>query len=284
MNAKEKILFVINEIENANQLSIKGKPARINSESLYKVVDINDVFNILDKLEKEEKIIKVLRIPAPLFFYEDTDSGMPFDFFDIEITNKFNRYLKFSRYIARLKNKIIIHKPTSGNEFHDKSIKQKEETIKEPIPVKIVGDVVVRGFEEKVVLQKSKNKRIQLRKFPADTKWEDITIQFLNGQEVIIKVRDSIFQITYEGLGFQDERRKLPNKQWEFLKDLSEAGGEISWRNARASAKGKKQKQLLADTLKAYFQIDEDPFYPYKKEKAYKIKINLIPEVGSAAD
>jgi hypothetical protein len=278
MNAKEKILFVINEIENAHQMSIKDKPIRISSETLTKGLGVNELYGILDKLEKEEKIIKVLRIPAPLFVYEDTDSGMPFDFFDIEITNKFNRYLKFSRYIARLKNKIIIHKPTSGNEFHDKSIKQKEETIKEPIPVKIVGDVVVRGFEEKVVLQKSKNKRIQLRKFPADTKWEDITIQFLNGQEVIIKVRDLTFQTTYEGLGFQNERRKLPNKQWEFLKDLSEIGGTLTWQNLRATVKGKKRKQLLADTLKAYFQIDEDPFYPYKKEKAYKIKIKLIPE------
>jgi hypothetical protein len=144
-----------------------------------------------------------------------------------------------------------------------------------------VPEISIKGFEEKVILQKPKNKRILLKQFPVDTKWEDIIIQFLNGQEVIIKVKDLTSQTTYEELGFQDEKRKLPNKQWEFLKNLSETGGEISWKSSKATAKGKKQKQLLAETLKTYFQIDDDPFYVYRQEKSYKIRINLIPEGGS---
>lgn len=151
------------------------------------------------------------------------------------------------------------------------------------IEITKIPEISIKGFEEKVVLQKPKNKRILLKEFPPDTKWENITIRFLNGQEVIIKVKDLTFQNTYEGLGFQDEKRKLPNKQWEFLKGLSETNGEISWGDSRATLKGKKQKQLLAEALKAYFRIDEDPFYPYsRQEKLYKIRINLIPEEISA--
>lgn len=37
-----------------------------------------------------------------------------------------------------------------------------------------------------------------------------------------------------------------------------------------------KTKQLLAQTLKAFFHIDEDPFWPYEEVKSYKIKIKLI--------
>ena len=43
----------------------------------------------------------------------------------------------------------------------------------------------------------------------------------------------------------------------------------------------KKQKQLLSEALKAYFQVSSDePFDDYKKEKAYKIKLTLVPEQG----
>jgi hypothetical protein len=148
----------------------------------------------------------------------------------------------------------------------------------EPIPIRIIGDIGIKGFEEKVILQKPKNKRIRLQNFPADTKWEDITIKFLNAHEAIITVKKETFHSSFEEMGFQDEKRKLPNKQWEFLRGLSETGGQLSWRSPKASTKGKKQKQLLADTLKAYFQIKEDPFCSYREEKSYKIKIHLIPE------
>ena len=40
----------------------------------------------------------------------------------------------------------------------------------------------------------------------------------------------------------------------------------------------RKKKQLLSETLKAFFRIDEDPFYPYKEEKAYRAKFTLKAE------
>ena len=123
-------------------------------------------------------------------------------------------------------------------------------------------------------------------KLPPDTQWEDITIRFLNGDEVLMQAKGLRKHSNYEEMGFLDKRTKSPktpnkpNKQWLFLKGLSENRGKISWRNSNASAQGKKHKQLLSQTLKEYFGIDTDPFYSYKKEGAYKIKINLIPEMG----
>lgn len=142
----------------------------------------------------------------------------------------------------------------------------------------------IKGFKEKIILQKTNNKRIQLPNLPADLRWEEISIQFLNGHEVIIKVRNETLQATYETMGFQDEKRKLPNSQWGLLEMLAQKNGEISWgNNSNLSLKKinsiKKQKQLLSDALKAYFRIyDDEPFFNYKVEKAYKIKIALTPE------
>ncbi|KKQ95563.1 MAG: hypothetical protein UV74_C0001G0065 [Candidatus Woesebacteria bacterium GW2011_GWB1_43_14] len=121
-------------------------------------------------------------------------------------------------------------------------------------------------------------------KLPPEVKWEDITIRFLNGDEVLIKCGNLSRHTNYEDMGFLDKRTKSaktpnkPNKQWSFLKGLSETKGEISWRSSTATPQGKKQKQLLSERLKKYFGIDNDPFYSYKNEKAYKIRLTLIPE------
>lgn len=152
------------------------------------------------------------------------------------------------------------------------------------IEITKLPELQIKGFEEKVVLQKPKNKRIQLHKFPSDLRWEEISIRFLNEQEVIIKARNETLQTTYEAMGFQDEKRKLPNRQWQLLQLLSLKNGEISWESnqdlpLKQIQAIKKQKQLLTETLKAYFQINtNEPFHDYKTEKAYRIKLILIPE------
>jgi hypothetical protein len=152
------------------------------------------------------------------------------------------------------------------------------------IEITSLPELRIKGFEENVVLAKPKNKKIQLRKFPSDLRWEEISIQFLNEHEVIVKARNETLQTTYEVMGFQDEKKKLPNKQWVLLRLLAVRNGEMSWKNnSNLSLKDinklKKQKQSLSEALKAFFQInDSEPFHDYKTEKAYKIKLVLAPE------
>lgn len=118
---------------------------------------------------------------------------------------------------------------------------------------------------------------------PGDLKWEEVTIRFLNRQEVIVDAREKRFQSTYAFMGFEDNKRKLPNKQWELLEALALNKGEFSWNNVRSLPLKdinavKKRKQLLANCLQSCFGLEADPFYPYREEKAYKIKLSLIPE------
>ena len=113
---------------------------------------------------------------------------------------------------------------------------------------------------------------------PTGTQWHDIKIKFLNKKKVMVQIKGIKKQVTYEEMGFKDQRRHVPNKQWKLLQLLSYHNGEVTWDNPKAHVNVKKQKQLLSKKLKHYFQIDGDPFYDYRKEKKYKIRILLLPD------
>lgn len=140
-------------------------------------------------------------------------------------------------------------------------------------------------------LETDSTSRVAVKKvFPDNVTWENITIKFLDGHEAIIKAKDQTRHTNYEEMGFKNSKNKLPNKQWDFLRLLAFHDGELSWEMTsklglpkREVDSFKKKKQRLAEALKAYFQIPEDPFYDYKKERAYKIKIHLIPESGQSS-
>jgi hypothetical protein len=112
---------------------------------------------------------------------------------------------------------------------------------------------------------------------PPHTKWENITTRFIDGENVEISVGKQKWKKNYKDMGFQNDRTLKPDEQWKLLEKLSVSNGTIDWRSSHSSLHVKKQKQLLSDSLKAYFKINESPFYNYQKEKAYIIKINLIP-------
>jgi len=118
-------------------------------------------------------------------------------------------------------------------------------------------------------------------KLPDDITWEDIDLQFTDGHTAILRISKYKIEtlVTYENLGMADGRSKnKPNAQWFVLHNLAEYNGEINWQTPVASNGLKKQKQLLSAKLKKCFGIKSDPFGVYQNEKAYRIKMNLIPE------
>jgi hypothetical protein len=76
-------------------------------------------------------------------------------------------------------------------------------------------------------------------------------------------------------MGFVDKRTSKPTIQWGLLSVLAKGGGLLPASSSDARDKYKKHKQLLADRLKDYFDIEPDPFEPYKG--GYKTKITLVP-------
>ena len=72
-----------------------------------------------------------------------------------------------------------------------------------------------------------------------------------------------------------------PNKQWRALEYLADFG-EISWKSGSKDRKHRLKDQIgaLRKTLKRVMGIDQDPFEPYRKVKAYKPRFILVASIG----
>jgi hypothetical protein len=116
-------------------------------------------------------------------------------------------------------------------------------------------------------------------KLPAGTQWHQITMKFLNDEIVFIIVREFKRQANYVEMGFADKRGKkhLPNKQWELLRLFAKKSDVMNLTDKEFDFANKKRKQMLAETLQAYFGLEDDPFYPYENEDAYRIRMTLYP-------
>ncbi|MFA5080787.1 MAG: hypothetical protein WC472_04185 [Candidatus Paceibacterota bacterium] len=136
----------------------------------------------------------------------------------------------------------------------------------------------VIGYKQSIL--KTSKKEGSINRIPKidDLKWDEITIKFIDGHNVKIKVRGNLYNKDYKDMGFDDSKNKKPDKQWALLKILSENRGSIAWGDSDATKKIKKTKQLLSDGLKNYFEKSDDPFRKYKKGSGfgYEIKIELL--------
>ena len=132
-------------------------------------------------------------------------------------------------------------------------------------------------------------KRITPLKLPSDTKWEHITIQFLDYDKVKIQAPNKFNKVVnFRKMGFENQKNGKPNKQWELFYDLSRYRGDLSWTittyrkkvdsHPLSTPKIRKQIQRLSESLKQYFNINEAPFYDYVKYEAYKTKFFLLPD------
>jgi len=133
------------------------------------------------------------------------------------------------------------------------------------------------------------HKKIIPLKLPSGTKWEHITIQFLDYDKVKIQAPGHFTKVVdYRKMGFENLKNGKPNTQWKLLYDLSRYRGDLSWTIATyrkkvdshplSTPKIRKQIQRLSESLKQYFNINESPFYDYVKYEAYKTKFFLLPD------
>lgn len=162
-----------------------------------------------------------------------------------------------------------------------------QETLFRQTSLPISGEIKVTGLKEGLAALSTKGKVDLGPKFPfkipAGTQWHNVIIKFLDDERIEIHVKRLKHTTNYKEMEMLGKGKiPTPNEQWNFLKVLAKCYGEISIRDPEAKDKYKKQKQELTETLRNYFSIDYDPFYPYQSspEKAgnsYKIKIFLIP-------
>ena len=139
----------------------------------------------------------------------------------------------------------------------------------EKIGIEIIGNFLK---------SRESHRKIQRVDLPSGSSWEDITIKFINGNDVSIKCGDFHIDSDFKQMGFENRHERTPDLQWEILVLLSEYNGEAIWELHRGPRLTKERKQTLKKRLIEYFQIDDDPFYPIREIGHYKIRINLIPQ------
>lgn len=178
------------------------------------------------------------------------------------------------------------HQKHKRNSKHRNPIQPSLFDIPKPFP--ITGTIAVAGLNEHLKALKSVREVMPSvpkfpYKIPAGTHWHQIIIKFLDDEQIEVWVKKQKHITNYIDMGMTGKGNiPEPSEQWLFLKVLAQCHGEITIKDREARGRYKKQKQALSETLKSYFSIDYDPFYPYqhnpeKSGNSYKIKVTLIP-------
>lgn len=129
----------------------------------------------------------------------------------------------------------------------------------------------------------TKHPRIQIDKpllVPKGINWWDVSIWFINSEEVEVRAKTPLGIKNYITMGFVDKRKKKPKEYkpdlaWNALKSFAGLDGEISWKDKGVKKEVQNSMKYLVKVirirLKFLFDIQSDPFYPYnRKEKSYK--------------
>jgi len=159
-----------------------------------------------------------------------------------------------------------------------------------------IGDHVLSTFAlalEKLNIeehnQDEKNGKESIVKFPSppDLCWEEVSIVFISDTEIKVRARDQMKKYRFDHIGFKNKKSSKPNILWWFLRALAEKGGELSWDNSGSHESPLNPNQVqsnvkrLRKTLCKFMDIEDDPFHPYRKVKAYKAKFNISGNVDT---
>ena len=202
------------------------------------------------------------------------------------ITITVNR-LKFTKFYTKL---VEIHPKKIKQDGEEKKDKDKVtensesiDKIMHPPTINIFNNnqqnnTVSDGDEEKNK-QKTQNSEGSLC---PNTKWENITIEFLNGHDVRIKYDSQSIDSNYVKMGFEDSKKKKPNTQWNILEHMSNHERFVSFNDVQPilCKDLKSQKKELSQKLKDFFGIKDDPFEYIKSEidTGYLAKFQITAE------
>jgi hypothetical protein len=112
----------------------------------------------------------------------------------------------------------------------------------------------------------------------ADLKFEEITIEVVSDTSAKVTARGISQRFTCIDLGFRDGRKgDMPDTRWAILMEMATTG-EISWDRPISESRRGQTKAAVKDIrrrLKAFFGIDDDPFFSYREVDAYRPKFHL---------
>lgn len=159
-------------------------------------------------------------------------------------------------------------------------IANKRTATDEPEPTENIQKLhlIHENLDTKSEQKKAKKQSTYPKTIPAGTRWENITMRFLDDETVEIRLAGNVHNTGYADMGFADNRKngQPPNLQWAFLKALAESNGSMKASDGNASDNYKQHKHRLSKRLMAYFSLDTDPFREYTPQTGYDLKMDIF--------
>lgn len=138
--------------------------------------------------------------------------------------------------------------------------------------------LIHENADTKTAKKKAKKQSTYPKTIPSGTRWESITMRFLDDETVEIRVAGTVHKTGYADMGFADNRKngQPPNLQWMFLKALAENNGSLKASDGNASDNYKQHKLRLSKRLMEYFSLDAEPFKDYTHQTGYQLKMTIF--------
>ena len=132
---------------------------------------------------------------------------------------------------------------------------------------------------------------------PPGTTWNDIQIEIVSNDSLRVRVRGKTKRFAAIDIGFRDGRKRdLLNRQWDTLSDFARGSGVLSWstcqkrpnleeddigkvalgwNNHPATHGTGKRVQNLRGILRAFFDLQDDPFHQYSSRTGWVSKFKI---------
>ena len=111
---------------------------------------------------------------------------------------------------------------------------------------------------------------------PSGSTWENVSIEFVDGHRVSVKVKSESGLFNYTQMGMANKRNGEPNVQWKLLQVFAEEQGELTWRSPNADSRNQKRKEILASSLRKFFRIQGDPFMLTGDGKGWVSRFHIV--------
>lgn len=110
---------------------------------------------------------------------------------------------------------------------------------------------------------------------PPGSTWENVSIRFVDGHKVAVRVKLETGMFNFTQMGMANQKSSEPNVQWKLLQAFAEEHGELTWRSPHADPRNQKRKEILANSLSAFFRIKGDPFELTADGKGWSSRFNI---------
>jgi hypothetical protein len=137
------------------------------------------------------------------------------------------------------------------------------------------AEKLLSPLREKLLASQASAASERIWLLPADARWEDLSFDFTAAEVVNVRFRQETRRFEPEQFGMKSKKNGRPTAHWTVLRSFAQLAGSLTWKDQAASAKIRKQKQLLSRRLIELFGITGDPIPWRPSQGAYVARFTI---------